>query len=185
MIYLSLALLLLGTVTALNLVLILAVIRRLRRHEEERKQPHRSLEGFGNLPSGPPVGEPLPVLSGVALDGSTVTSDALRGREAALTFLSTDCSACVAAAGDLPEFARRTGMDVDQMVVVIAGDEETARSMAAPLAGVARVLLEASSGPLTTGYAIKAAPTTVMVDPDGTVTYAEAGTHPVLDQLPA
>jgi hypothetical protein len=185
MIYLSLALVLLGIVTALNLVLILAVIRRLRRHEEERKESRHGHEGFGNLPSGPPVGEPLPALSAVALDGSPVTSDGLRGREAALTFLSTDCSACVAAAGDLPEFARRTGMDVDQMVVVIAGDDETARSLAAPLAGVARVLLEESSGPLTTRYEVKAAPTTVMVDATGTVTYAEAGTHPVLDQLPA
>ncbi|MEU0990760.1 redoxin family protein [Streptomyces sp. NPDC005953] len=182
MVYLSLGLLLLGAVTALNLVLVLAVIRRLRRHEDERKKEYASQ---GNMQSGPPVGEPLPTLSAVAIDGSPITSDALRGREAALTFLTTDCPACVAAAGDLPEFARRTGMDAEQMVVVIAGDETAARSMAASLAGVAGVVLEESSGPLHTRYLIQATPTVVMVDADGTVTYAEAGTHPVLDQLPA
>ncbi|WP_445394987.1 TlpA family protein disulfide reductase [Streptomyces sp. LE64] len=182
MVYLSLGLLLLGVVTALNLVLILAVIRRLRRHEEERKQQG---DTFENIPSGPPVGERVPEFSAVAVDGTRVGSEALRGREAALTFLSTGCSACVAAARDLPEFARRTGLDVDQMVVVISGEGPEARTMADPVAGVARVVLEERDGPLSVLFAVKGTPTNVMVDADGTVTYAEAGTHPVLDQLPA
>ncbi|MFF0445779.1 TlpA family protein disulfide reductase [Streptomyces sp. NPDC004609] len=180
MVYVSVALLLLGAVTALNLVLNLAVIRRLRRHEEERKRPYETVD------SGPPTGEPLPVFTAVATDGTPVTSDALKGREAALTFLSTSCGVCVTAAGDLPEFARRTGMDAAQMVVVIAGDDETAaQEMMAPLAGVATVVREETSGPLSTRYTIEATPTTVMVAPDGTVTYAQAGTNPVLDRLPA
>ncbi|MFH8616892.1 TlpA family protein disulfide reductase [Streptomyces sp. NPDC017979] len=183
MVYLSLGLLLLGAVTALNLVLVLAVIRRLRRHEEERKIRSGTYE---NPKSGPPTGEPLPSFTAVATDGTPVTSDGLVGREAALTFLSTECSVCVTAAGDLPEFARRTGMDAAQIVVVIAGsDDAAAAEMTAPLAGVATVVREESAGPLSTRYAVRATPTTVMVDPDGTVTYAEAGTNPVLDRLPA
>ncbi|MEU9606423.1 TlpA disulfide reductase family protein [Streptomyces sp. NPDC048057] len=183
MVYLSLGLLLLGVVTALNLVLVLAVIRRLRRHEEERKIRTSRYE---NLTSGPPTGEPLPAFTAVAVDGTQVTSDGLAGREAALTFLSTDCAVCVTAAGDLPEFARRTGMDAAQIVVVIAGsDDAVAVEMTAPLAGVATVVREESAGPLSTRYEVQGTPTTVLVDPDGTVTYAEAGTNPVLDRLPA
>ncbi|MFD9717190.1 TlpA family protein disulfide reductase [Streptomyces sp. NPDC059076] len=181
MVYLSIGLLLVGAVTALNLVLILAVIRRLRRHEDERKR----LFGTEGLESGPPTGEPLPAFTAVATDGTLVDSDALRGREAALTFLSTECSVCVTVAADLPEAARLAGMDAEQMVVVIAGDEATAREMAAPLDGVAKVVFEEAAGPLSTLYAIKATPTTVSVDPEGTVTYARAGTNPVLDRLPA
>ncbi|MFI6284845.1 TlpA family protein disulfide reductase [Streptomyces sp. NPDC051018] len=183
MIYLSIGLLLLGIVTALNLVLVLAVIRRLRRHEQERK---RLFGTYGTLESGPPADEPLPAFTAVATDGTPVTSDGLNGREAALTFLSTDCAVCATAAGDLPEFARRTGMDAAQMVVVIAGDDETAaEEMTAPLAGVATVVREEASGPMSTLYAIQATPTTVLVDAEGTVTYARAGTNPVLDRLPA
>ncbi|MEU5980127.1 redoxin family protein [Streptomyces sp. NPDC047315] len=183
MIYLTLGLLLLGAVTALNLVLVLAVIRRLRRHEEERKIRSGTYE---NPQSGPPTGEPLPPFAADATDGTQVTSAGLTGREAALTFLSTECSVCVAAAGDLPEFARRSGIGAAQHVVVIAGsDEAVVEEMTAALAGVATVVREGAAGPLSTLYAIKATPTTVLVDPDGTVTYAAAGTNPVLDRLPA
>lgn len=181
MVYVSIGLLLVGAVTALNLVLILAVIRRLRRHEEER----RRLFNPETVESGPPTGEPLPAFTAVATDGALVASEALQGREAALTFLSTDCSICVSAAADLPEFARLAGLDVAQMVVVIAGDETTAREIAAPLDGVARVVLEEASGPLSTLYSISGTPTTVLVDQEGNVTYARAGTNPVLDRTPA
>ncbi|MCM2388315.1 TlpA family protein disulfide reductase [Streptomyces albipurpureus] len=181
MVYVSIGLLLVGAVTALNLVLILAVIRRLRRHEEERKR----LFDPETVESGPPTGEPLPAFTAVATDGTRVASDALLGREAALTFLSTDCSICVSAAADLPEFARLAGLDATQMVVVIAGEEKKAREIAAPLDGVAMVVLEEAAGPLSTQYAIMGTPTTVLVDPDGKVTYARAGTNPVLDRTPA
>ncbi|MEU5397791.1 redoxin family protein [Streptomyces sp. NPDC005963] len=181
MVYVSIGLLLVGAVTALNLVLVLAVIRRLRRHEEERKK----LFGVEIPESGPSVGEPLPAFTAVATDGTLVDSEALRGREASLTFLSTECSVCEVAVEHLPEAARLAGMDATQMVVVIAGEETKAREMTAPLDGVAKVVLEEAAGPLSTLYAIKATPTTVMVDPDGTVTHASAGTNPVLDRLPA
>ncbi|WP_405897037.1 TlpA family protein disulfide reductase [Streptomyces sp. NBC_00727] len=179
MIYLTAGLVLVGAVTVLNLMLTLAVIRRLRRHESERQQP------FGSLDSGPETGSALPGFTAVTVAGEPVSEESLKGRQAALTFLSTDCPACTMAVGDLPEFARRTGMDAAQMLVVIAGDAEDAREMAAPLADIATVVVEETAGPLSTLYSIRATPTTVMTDPDGTVTYAQAGTNPVLEGLPA
>ncbi|MFF5335749.1 TlpA family protein disulfide reductase [Streptomyces sp. NPDC013181] len=179
MIYLTAGLVLVGAVTVLNLLLTLAVIRRLRKHEEERRQ------NFVPLDSGPETGAPLPAFTAVTVGGEPVSAEALTGRQAALTFLSTDCSACVTAVKDLPEFARRTGMDAAQMLVVIAGDTADARRMAEPLAGIATVVVEETGGPLSALYSIRATPTTVMTDPDGTVTYAQAGTNPVLEGLPA
>ncbi|PZT75314.1 MULTISPECIES: TlpA family protein disulfide reductase [unclassified Streptomyces] len=180
MIYLATGLVLVGAVTVLNLMLTLAVIRRLRKHEDERRQ-----QNFVPPESGPETGAALPAFTAVTLAGEPVTADSLKGRQAALTFLSTDCSACVMAVNDMPEFARRTGMDASQMLVVIAGDEADAHRMAEPLAGIATVVVEETGGPLSALYSIRATPTTVLADPDGTVTYAEAGTNPVLEGLPA
>ncbi|MFD7861256.1 peroxiredoxin family protein [Streptomyces sp. NPDC059783] len=179
MIYLTAALVLVGAVTVLNLLLTLAVVRRLRRQESERQQP------FGTIDSGPETGAPLPDFTADTVAGGTITAASLKGRQGALTFLSTDCSACTMAVADLPEFARRTGMDAGQMIVVIAGDADDAHRMAEPLAGIATVVVEETAGPLSTLYSIEATPTTVLTDPDGTVTYAQAGTNPVLEGLPA
>ncbi|MQY12894.1 hypothetical protein SRB5_30330 [Streptomyces sp. RB5] len=176
MIYLTAGLVLVGAVTVLNLLLTLAVIRRLRRQESHQRP---------EMTSGPAVGSRLPAFTAVSVGGDEVSDVRLAGRSAALTFLSTGCPACDAAVNDLPEFAERTGMDAEQLVVVIAADDEAqAAEMAGRLTGLATVVVEGPVGGISTRYGVSATPTTVLAGADGLVTYAQAGTNPVLDRLP-
>lgn len=169
-------LVLVGAIGLLNLLLISAVMRRLRRHEEERR-------GFAH--SGPAPGDELPEFSAVTLAGAPVSRAGLIGRDAVLAFLSTGCPACPAAVPHLVEHARSAGLTEEQMIVVITGDEREAGEFTVPLAGVASIVVEPFPGELSRAFSVSGTPTTVLVGPDGRVRHAEAGARPLADMAAA
>ncbi|MQS36056.1 TlpA family protein disulfide reductase [Streptomyces katsurahamanus] len=164
-------LVLVGAIGLLNLLLITAVIRRLRRQEEERGE---------TLRSGPRPGEELPEFSAVALSGRSVSRAGLAGGPAVLVFLSTGCPACPAAVPRLVEYAAQAGLDRERTIVVITGAESEAGELIEPLAGVATVVTEPFPGELSRTFSVSGTPTTVIVGMDGRVAYAEAGTSPLI-----
>ena len=76
---------LLGLVVAFNLLLTLAVIRRLN--------TDRQAAGV-STPTGPPVGQPAPPFAATTLTGAPVTLAAYAGRPLALLVISPTCGPC-------------------------------------------------------------------------------------------
>ncbi|MFF8960160.1 TlpA family protein disulfide reductase [Streptomyces sp. NPDC014894] len=168
MAFLVAGLVLVGAIGLLNLLLITAVIRRLRRQEEERAESMRS---------GPVVGEELPAFSAVALSGRAVSREALAGRPAVFTFMSTGCPACPAAIPHLVEHAGTAGLSPEQTIVVITGEESEAAELIEPLRDIATIVVQPFPGELSAAFSIVGTPTTVIAGADGRVAHAEAGAH--------
>ncbi|MFF4263491.1 TlpA family protein disulfide reductase [Streptomyces virginiae] len=179
MIFVVAGMVLVGALGLLNLALSLAIVRRLRRQEEQRRavDPH--------APSGPEVGTKLPMFSAPAIGGEVFASESLAGGAAALSFITTSCGACDEFVEDMPEFAARTGLDDSRIVVVIAGEQGKARQMADRLDGLATVVFEEAPGDISSLYSITATPTTVIADADQYVTATHTGSKPNLQALPA
>ncbi|MCM2394185.1 TlpA family protein disulfide reductase [Streptomyces albipurpureus] len=169
-------LVLVGALGLVNLLLLTAVIRRLRRQEEERNRP---------LESGPRPGQELPDFATTTLSGRGISRADLTGRPAVLAFLSTNCPACPALVPHLVAHARSTGLAADRMIVVVVGEVSDAEELTEPLAGVASLVVEPFPGELSAAFRISATPTTVLVDADGIVTHAEAGARPLEDMVAA
>ncbi|MER5770754.1 TlpA disulfide reductase family protein [Streptomyces sp. NPDC001985] len=165
-------LVLVGAIGVLNLLLITAVIRRLRRQEEAAS---------GRMASGPRPGETLPEFSAVDVSGRSVSRADLDGRLAVLTFLSTGCPACPAALPHLREYVRATGLARQQTIVVITGEESEAAELIEPLAELATIVVQPFPGALSETFSVVGTPTTVIVGADGRVTHAEAGSQPLRD----
>ncbi|MEU5399915.1 TlpA disulfide reductase family protein [Streptomyces sp. NPDC005963] len=164
-------LVLVGVLGLVNLALLTGFIRRLRRPGQPR--------------SGPKPGRQMPDFSATTLSGRTIGRADLVGRPVVLAFLSTGCPVCPALVPQLVKHARSTGLTADRMVVVIAGDEATARELTEPLAGVASVVVEPSPGELSGAFRISVTPTTVLVDAGGKVTRTAAGPRPLSDTVGA
>ncbi|MFD0151340.1 TlpA family protein disulfide reductase [Streptomyces sp. NPDC055721] len=179
MAFLVAGMVLVGALGLLNLALSLAIVRRLRRQEEQRGAVDP------NAPSGPEVGTTVPAFTAPTLGGEEFTSASLAGGTAAMSFITTSCSACDEFVSGMPEFAARTGLDDSRIVVVIAGEQGKARQMADHLNGLATVVHEAAPGAISSLYSITATPTTVITDADQNVTATHTGSKPHLQELPA
>ncbi|MFC4014994.1 TlpA family protein disulfide reductase [Nonomuraea purpurea] len=155
------ALILVGCVSLLNLALTLAVIRRLRSHEE-------LIAGAGN---GRPALEPVLLAVGQApaeftatdVDGEKLSRSDLGA--GLVGFFSTTCPAC---AQRLPFF---TGLAErhDNVVAVVVGEPGETAEMITTLRRVARVFTERHGGSLTTAFDVRGYPATCRIDDAGTV----------------
>lgn len=167
------AVVLVGMLAALNLLLTLAVLRRL----QERTA------SFG--PSGPYgpddaldrlVGTAVPDVVGLA--GALPEVDlagAVSGQPTLIAFFTTACPSCRT---EVVEFARAAGREPGSpatVLAVIAGDDADGRSrLTATLGGVAVVLTEPEDGPVTRAFGVQAFPTIARTDGAGRVVAASA-----------
>ncbi|WP_175411071.1 hypothetical protein [Streptomyces sp. TRM64462] len=148
---------LIGLIGALNLVLMLGVIKRLREHAE--------LIGRGAGRGAAPtldVGEPVGAFTVTTVDGDTVDTDHL-AVGALIGFFSPRCRPC---REKLPDFVRHAGTVPGgrrRVLAVVVGDEEEAAADVAALEGVARVVREPEDGPLGTAFRTRAYPTVLRV----------------------
>jgi thiol-disulfide isomerase/thioredoxin len=143
-------------------VLLLAILRRLREHEADLAQfrPPPSLM----------AGEPAPDFTATTLDGVEVSRTAAGGGDTVLAFFASGCSACKQ---HLPGFrrvaaaARGRGA---QVLAIIEGNAETAEPI---LAGLERevpaVLAPFEESSLIPDYRVRVFPTYVAIDAGGTV----------------
>ncbi|MEU9758949.1 hypothetical protein [Streptomyces sp. NPDC047985] len=157
MFYLSVALAAVAALCALDLMLTLAVLRRLR---DRPDGPAAAGAEEGGLPVGATVG----AFTTVGTDGVEITEHDL-GDDCVVAFFSAGCPPCrrrlpvfVKQVAALPEADRRAVV----AVVVSGGDgsDDFAESweMAERLAPVARVVREEPDGPVTTAFGVQAFP---------------------------
>lgn len=172
MVYLSAAVAVVGTVAALNLLLLLGVLRRLR-EQAERLAALAASGGFG-----PPVELMLPVggrpaeFRAETVDGVEVSLASLAA-PALLGFFSPRCEPCrewvprfVKAAGELPHGR-------SQALAVVVGDGAEASDEVAQLRRVAQVVVEPPDGPVSRAFAVTGWPVLCRLDEDGTITATE------------
>ncbi|MFI8939373.1 TlpA family protein disulfide reductase [Streptomyces syringium] len=181
MVYLAIALAAVAALCALDLLLTLAVLRRLR---DRPAGPALTEEG------GIAVGEAVGTFATRCTEGAPLTEKDL-GDGAVVSFFSPGCSPC---RRKLPVFVERAAAlqghrQVIAVVVTASGgpDEEAeAHAMAEQLAAVARVVREDTEGPCTAAFAVQAFPSQFAVSaPDGaSPTVAAVGDAALTTALP-
>ncbi|GLW11747.1 hypothetical protein Misp01_68750 [Microtetraspora sp. NBRC 13810] len=168
--YLVAAVVFVGLLGAVNLLLTLAVIRRLREQPARLSSDH---------PARPPLvaaGTPLPELTATATDGTTVSRDFFTGPTLVGVF-STSCTACLER---LPEFTTRArSLGPGRALAVVVDDQGDAGAFTAALTPVAPLVVEPPDGPLGKAFQVSFFPTFYLVD--GAVINAAALTP---DDLP-
>jgi cytochrome oxidase Cu insertion factor (SCO1/SenC/PrrC family) len=165
MLYLAVAVVLVGVLTLLNLVLVFGVIRRLREHTA-------LLSTRAEMPElMRPAGEHADEFAATTVDGDPVSRDLLAGRTL-VAYLSTNCAPC---RKRLPEFvsvAEGFPGGRSQVLAVVSSsgpDDPAAAEYAERLAGVARVVVEPGLGPVSTAFGVSGFPAFAVVEEQGRI----------------
>jgi thiol-disulfide isomerase/thioredoxin len=163
--YVQVAFTVVGVVCLVNLMLTLAMIRRVRQHGEK-------------LAVGPMFrGESMTLQAGSRVPGFSVTAASgerrtladLTGSRSLVGFFAPGCPPCH---GQLPEFsdlARTIHGGPTQVLAVITGEGEVAADFAADLADVATVVTELPNGPAATAFSARGRPCFYLVGADGRI----------------
>lgn len=178
MVYLTAAVILVGVLCALDLLLTVGVIRRLRVQDRELDALKTA-----QVPADTslPPGTALPEFEGVDAGGAAVSRDGLVGAPALVAFMATDCHVCH---DQLPQFTRYAGGMAggrERVLAVVSGNPEDATDYTRQLEPVARVVLGADATKITRGFRVNLFPTFVLLDEQGVV----SATRSAADQLPA
>ena len=164
-----------GLVAALNLILTVGLVRRMREHSFRLA---RLTTPFGNgLPSIiRPGARPGPFASttvdGIAVDRSGFTL---------IAFFTPNCQPCLEETPAFLAHAAAMPGGRDRVLAVIVAAHRDTEAYAERFHDVARVVIEPDHGPIATAFAVEAFPAMVELDGDGMVT---ATAHRVRD-LPA
>ncbi|MEV5824731.1 redoxin domain-containing protein [Spirillospora sp. NPDC052242] len=159
--YLAAGVVFVGLLCAFDLILTLAVVRRLREHAALLQDARPS------VPFTPP-GTELPEFTAAALDGTAVTR-AFFTEPTVVALFSTTCASC---RERLPEFTDRVRRPGARVLAVIEGDRADAEDFAAALAPLATVVVEPVDGPLNTAFGGPATPSFYVVGEGAVVTSA-------------
>ncbi len=166
--YLIAAVVLATALGLLNLLLTLAVLRRLREAAARERDAASGVIGTGRTPGD---------FAATDTDGRAVGRADLTGR-VLVGFFSTTCGACVE---ELPHFVARAGDMAggrERVLAVVHGDRPATDEMAGRLADVARVVVEDPDGPVGTAFEVRAYPAWCLLD-DGVVERTDLGADPV------
>jgi hypothetical protein len=153
-------LVLVGALVAVDLVLTLGVIRRLREHATLIEQALRVSEGVTDFML--PVGSPLPELRATTVDGAAAPAEG----PMLIGFFSPGCRACVERLPGFVEYARAFD---GRVLGVAVGPHDDVADIVAALRPVADVVVEPSEGPLATALQVKGFPAMATVGADGVV----------------
>ncbi|TDD84924.1 peroxiredoxin family protein [Actinomadura rubrisoli] len=156
--YLTAAVVLVGLISVVNLMLTLALVRRLRAGEKAPTAPH----------AGPPVAlgpgsRPAGFMTMTTAD-EPVSSEDLTGL---VGFFSAGCDPCHALAPRFAEHARAVGRD--GVLAVVGGDDA---ELVAALAPVARVVVEDFDGPVAMAFKNDWTPALYLIGDDQSVVAA-------------
>ena len=152
---------------ALNLILTLAVIRRLGVHSNTL----RELRTFGG--NGPsdllvPAGSAVGPFTTTTHDGEPLSNELLAG-DTLVGFFSPGCGACEARLPDFVDYARTFGGEGGGVVAVAVGHGDEVVPYVRELSAVARVVTEEADGPVAQAFALQAFPAFCIVDGGGVV----------------
>ncbi|MFG2894823.1 TlpA family protein disulfide reductase [Streptomyces sp. NPDC048248] len=182
---LVLGLILVGAISALNLVILLVVLRRWSELETSGVAAH----GYSSTDlrrSGIQVGDPLPRFSSRALDGAEVTEKSLLGSEALIGFFSRTCNACVEAVPYFARHAEQLRASGGTTIAIVHGIDSADSKLAIMLDSVADIIIPEDIGAaLSRRFGAKHYPSYVLYGPDGTVTSVNAGVFALQEELVA
>jgi Redoxin len=161
------------TLTIINLILLAAVIRRLRSYEADRAQQRD--------PVALAVGASVPAFTATDPHGRPFTDADLLGSRTLMGFFSSTCRPC---ADEAPLLASRSdaigagGVGVRPILTIV--DAATPGDLLEVLAAAGPVLTEPRTGPIAAAFGVRATPTYVLVGADGRV---QAKGHTIDDCL--
>ena len=161
--FLAVAVGLLAVVTAFNLLLMFAVIRRLRAAATAVPPAATSVRS-----GQPAAGQQVAPFTARTLDGTDLSDSDLRTGTTVAVFLTATCPPCRDVAASLSTL----DLAAQRLVVfVVDGGGEEASAFAATLPPAARVALVPIAGPVTRAFEVSLFPT-VLVVLDGAVAFA-------------
>ncbi|WP_306368058.1 peroxiredoxin [Nocardiopsis sp. CC223A] len=153
-----------------NLVLTLALVRRLRRAEEPG--PGRG----GALPVSPdleqiPAGTVIPEFTATSTTGAEVSSRDRIGDKAVYAFFDTDCGICKQQLRPLVDFAERAGLAPEQVIAFVGHEAPGADADAytSVLEGRTTVVMQSLGDELGRAFSPGGVPAVILADADGTV----------------
>lgn len=165
------AIALLAILSALNLLLGLGIVHRLREHAELlRQSPSMHLR----LEPGEEVGE----FSTRSVAGVEVNRDSTRGSVVAV--FSTTCEPCKALLPEFVEFAAALPADSEPVLAVVTGSAESTAAMVAALEPVARVVVEKTDGPVGSAFGVTGYPSLFLVSAEGRIESSGGSLNAVL-----
>lgn len=176
--YLVAAVALTGALGLLNLILLLAVIRRLREMTSRDAQTRRPREEMLR-----PVGSQLEAFTVTDVDGVRLTSAAAADR-LLVGFFAPGCTPCHEQIPAFRRLAAAGGRD-SALAVVVGTPGEKADAVAGELSPAARVVIEGMGGSLTTTFGVSGFPTFYVIDADRRVRSAELNIARIDAALPA
>ena len=160
---------LLWIVVALNLLLTLALVRRLNTLSDQSQQDARAASS-DRTGSGPKLKQPAPPFTAKTLQGEHITLETYSGRSVALIFIGTHCAPCreaLPAYEALSPSAVRAGV---QIVLVSINDAEPTRAFIDEAGVMLPVLIApAASNSFMTDYGFKGTPSYCLLDAHGIV----------------
>jgi hypothetical protein len=149
----------------LNLLLTVAVIRRLRQHGERLAA---YVLPASVDPPGPAIGASIGDFSAVTTDGSVLSRAEVAG--ATIGFFTPDCEPCQRLVPRFVAHAAATPDERDRTVAVVVGRAVDCEPTVRALTPVARVVVEeAGIGPLQAAFGVGGFPLVVRVAADLTV----------------
>ncbi|OLF14209.1 hypothetical protein BLA60_03450 [Actinophytocola xinjiangensis] len=151
------AVVLVGLLAALNLVLNVGVVRRLREHTELLARASNPRTAIG-------AGESVGPFETTMTDSRTLAMDDLVG-ENLIAFFSTTCEPCEEKLPKFIDLAKVWRGGRDQVVAVVVGDPADATWRVADLEAVARVVVEETDGAVSTAFGVRGYPTVLVTGP--------------------
>jgi peroxiredoxin len=163
--YLQAALAMVAVLCLANLALTFALVRRVRRHDEQLAARPWLRGAVMPLPAGTKV----PEFAAVTVSGERRTLGDLSGSRCLVGFFTTGCLPCDVQKPEFAEFAKTIPGGAAQVLAVITGAEEEAAEFAADLDGVASVVIEPRHGALAAAFSAHGRPSFYLIDADGRI----------------
>ncbi|SEF94552.1 hypothetical protein SAMN05444920_1011082 [Nonomuraea solani] len=162
MVFLTVAVIVVGALCLLNLLLTFGVIRRLRAHTERLEI--LGAQGVRTSELIPVPGYEVPEVAAATVDGEPVSF----AERTLVAFFAQGCSACE---DKLPEFVSHAGAvpgGRDRVLAVVSGEPGRMAATIDALAAVARVVTGPQADPVIAAFGVRAFPTFGVVE-GGTV----------------
>jgi peroxiredoxin len=155
----------LAVVCLVNLLLVLALARRVRGHGERLAQQSR-LRPISGLAAG----QHAPDFTVTTVSGqSRSRSDLVQGDWGLVAFLTPDCAPCRAQVPELKKHAAAGPSGPSAIVAVICATEHKARPMVAELKDAVSVVVEPLDGSMQQTFAVTDYPTFFVINQQGRI----------------
>jgi thiol-disulfide isomerase/thioredoxin len=176
----SVALATVSVLCLVNLVLLFAVIRKVRLlGERVDKVPVMAPAALL------PVGGKAPEFTAVTTNGESRSLADLAGSLSVVGFFSPNCQPCHTQVPQFIEFAKALPGGAGHALAVVVGERTAAAGLAAELDGAAAVVITPAGGPLIAAFSVRGFPAFYLVDPDGRIEARGMGVQALVSPVSA